>query len=257
MTNQNRGELKRLAREYLMGNYPTAILAMLAAAILPPLVLSLFAQNPDHPVSLATAIYIAASLIVLILGRLLSINCSHIHLLLARRQDAGMADLIWVFRNRPDQFILGTLPILLMEAVPAIFAGIAVYTVAKMPETIVRYALYTAILSALCIANLAISYTYSLTYLLYIDHTDYSVREGLTRSRELMRGKKWRFFILQLSFAGMALLGICSLGIGLLWILPYKAQTNINFYLDVTGQLYKGQESGSLTGQHINATISD
>ena len=45
-----------------------------------------------------------------------------------------------------------------------------------------------------------------------------------------------RYFLLELSFIGWSLLGLLTLGIGLLWILPYITQTNTQFYLDLTQQ---------------------
>ena len=36
-----------------------------------------------------------------------------------------------------------------------------------------------------------------------------------------MRGKKGKFFYLQLSFIGIYLLGAIACGIGLLWVIPY------------------------------------
>lgn len=48
-----------------------------------------------------------------------------------------------------------------------------------------------------------------------------------------MKGRKLRYFLLQLSFIGWWLLGILTLGLGFLWIIPYMLQTNTQFYLNL------------------------
>ena len=70
------------------------------------------------------------------------------------------------------------------------------------------------------------------TYLL-LDHPDYRVLEALRESFRLMKGRKLRYFLLQLSFIGWWLLGILTLGLGFLWIIPYMLQTNTQFYLNL------------------------
>ena len=58
----------------------------------------------------------------------------------------------------------------------------------------------------------------------------------LLRSQELMKGNKWRYFLLALSFLGWILLGILSLGIGFFWIIPYIETTTAAFYYDIKAQ---------------------
>ena len=80
---------------------------------------------------------------------------------------------------------------------------------------------------------------YSQTYLVYKDLNDqgladnYSLTDYITRSRQLMVGNKWRYFVLQLSFIGWWILGSITLGIGFLWIYPYYKLTMANFYRDL------------------------
>lgn len=57
-----------------------------------------------------------------------------------------------------------------------------------------------------------------------------SSTEAITKSRKLMDGHKWEFFVLQLSFIGWGLLCCLSLGIGFLWLRPYIQTTNALYY---------------------------
>ena len=49
----------------------------------------------------------------------------------------------------------------------------------------------------------------------------------------MMRGNRCRYFGLGLSFLGILALAYMSLGIGMLWIVPYLICTNVFFYLDL------------------------
>ena len=57
-------------------------------------------------------------------------------------------------------------------------------------------------------------------------------------SRTLIKEKKGKLFYLILSFIGLELLGLLSLGIGLLWVEPYKQQTLACFYRNATGEAF-------------------
>lgn len=54
--------------------------------------------------------------------------------------------------------------------------------------------------------------------------------EAITKSKQLMDGHKWEFFVLQLSFLGWAILCIFTCGIGFLWLRPYMQTTNALYY---------------------------
>ena len=55
----------------------------------------------------------------------------------------------------------------------------------------------------------------------------------MRRSRQIMDGNKWRLIVLALSFLGWIILGILTLGIGYLWLIPYMTTTESAFYCDV------------------------
>ena len=52
----------------------------------------------------------------------------------------------------------------------------------------------------------------------------------LKKSNELMKGHKWEYFVLNLSFIGWALLVPFTLGLLSFWLAPYMAVTECNFY---------------------------
>ena len=66
---------------------------------------------------------------------------------------------------------------------------------------------------------------------------DLSVFACLTNAIKLIRGNILRVIYINVSFIGMLVLCVLSLGIGLLWVEPYYEQTFANLFLDVTGEL--------------------
>ena len=60
--------------------------------------------------------------------------------------------------------------------------------------------------------------------------------DTLRLSRRMMEGHKMQLFKLQLSFIGWILLNVLTLGIGMLWLMPYMMTTLAAFYQDVRNE---------------------
>lgn len=80
------------------------------------------------------------------------------------------------------------------------------------------------------------SYSYALTSYIAAENKDLSVKEVLDKSKEMMRGHKFRLFKLRFSFIGWKILAFFTFGIGFLFLKPYTATAEINFYLDLKEQ---------------------
>lgn len=88
-----------------------------------------------------------------------------------------------------------------------------------------------------------ITATYSMVYFLLLDYPDLSVTEIWKRSAKLMKGNRFRYFKLLLSFVPWAIASIFTLFIGLLWLEPYMNAACTEFYLDlVQNQAYSSRE---------------
>ncbi|WP_409298650.1 DUF975 family protein [Peribacillus sp. SCS-26] len=72
--------------------------------------------------------------------------------------------------------------------------------------------------------------SYSQTIFILKDNPELSIFEAIRKSKKLMKGHKWKFFLLSLSFIGWGLLTIFTLGIGLLWLIPYTLTSWCVFY---------------------------
>ncbi len=87
----------------------------------------------------------------------------------------------------------------------------------------------------LIIPGIIASYSYAMTPYIMVEHPELGANEAIACSKEMMKGNKWRLFCMQFSFIGWLLLGVLSLGIGLLWVGPYMEAANAAFYREVSG----------------------
>lgn len=74
---------------------------------------------------------------------------------------------------------------------------------------------------------------YSQINFIIINNPELDIIDTMRRSRHLMDGNKGKFFLLELSFLGWIFLGIFTLGIGYLWLIPYIYTTEAAFYCDL------------------------
>ena len=82
----------------------------------------------------------------------------------------------------------------------------------------------------LIIPGIVKSYSYAMTFYILADNPDMSPTEAIDKSKEMMKGNKWRLFCLDFSFFGWYLLSFLTLGILLLWVNPYSMQARVEFY---------------------------
>lgn len=84
MTRRSGSELKRLAREFLLGNCSAVMAAMLTASFLPAVLLLPFSTELTTGLNVAVVTYLIAAIILKLLGQLLSAGVLRMHLLLAQ-----------------------------------------------------------------------------------------------------------------------------------------------------------------------------
>ena len=72
---------------------------------------------------------------------------------------------------------------------------------------------------------------YSMTVYVMLDNPQYTAKEAMTESGAIMYGHKLQFFGYSLLFSLIIFFGaVCTLGIGLLWLIPWSAGFIASFY---------------------------
>lgn len=85
----------------------------------------------------------------------------------------------------------------------------------------------------LFIPGIIAAYRYSMTGYILAENPELRAGEAITRSKEMMKGNKWRRFCLEFSFIGWILLSTVTLGIGWIWLTPYMEAAGAIFYRDL------------------------
>lgn len=81
------------------------------------------------------------------------------------------------------------------------------------------------------------SFSWAMVPYILSDDPTLDQKTAQQRSAEMMQGNKMRLFMLDLSFIGWFLLGILTLGIGLiLWTAPYHEATIAEWYAELSGK---------------------
>jgi uncharacterized membrane protein len=86
----------------------------------------------------------------------------------------------------------------------------------------------------LIVPGIIAALSYSQTFFILADDRSISARDAVKKSKLMMSGHKMKLFYLGLRFLGWFILGVLTLGIGFLWIMPYFYLTLVRFYEDIS-----------------------
>ena len=94
----------------------------------------------------------------------------------------------------------------------------------------------------LIIPGIIKAFSYALTPYIIMDEPELTARQAITRSCEIMEGRRWKLFCLYLSFIGWGILCLLTFGIGFLWLVPYMNASIAAFYEDARAE-YEAENS--------------
>ncbi len=217
-------DFRRIAREALRGNWVLAIGTGLVAVLLgggdfrygnnsrvnynnmSPNTLIRF-DNFYLSIFLGATLAITVLvLLTLLIGGTIEIGYSRFNLKLIKKDNPSFHDLFFAFNIFGKGFLMRLL------------TGI-----------------YTFLWSLLfIIPGIIASISYTMTPYILGENPDLSVSEAIYISKDMMMGNKWRYFCLDLSFIGWAILCAFTFGIGYLWLFPYKSAAKAAFYREVS-----------------------
>lgn len=85
----------------------------------------------------------------------------------------------------------------------------------------------------LIVPGIIAALSYSMTFFILADNESIGAMEAIRKSKKMMYGYKWKYFCLNLRFAGWFLLCLLTLGVGFLWLYPYIQVSLAKFYDDI------------------------
>lgn len=85
----------------------------------------------------------------------------------------------------------------------------------------------------LVIPGIIKSYQYFMIDYMLAENPRLERKRAFEITKEVMKGNKWRTFVLGLSFIGWILLGVITFGIGIVFLMPYVQATYAQYYLEL------------------------
>lgn len=85
----------------------------------------------------------------------------------------------------------------------------------------------------LIVPGIVAVYKYAMAPYILCENPDMSAYDAIQESKRLMDGNKWRLFCMGFSFIGWDILCIFTLGIGYLWLKPYREAAFAVFYREI------------------------
>lgn len=240
-------ELKASAREHLLGHYGTVVGAYLILGALDITVSFVAPAIVDLNSVIGIIIYYAILFLVSLLkGVFLSGTC-YLFLKLSCERPASVGDLFYGFQLCPDKAIImqawftlinyiATLPQIIFTYIinKGSFNGLTLFLTERQLMHLEKYILPYALSVILSnVVALFVNLIYAQVFYLLHDFPQYSVRELMQKSRQLMAHHKGRLFYLWVSFLPLLLLGLLCGGLALLWVLPYMTAAKTEFFLDL------------------------
>ena len=229
--------MKASAREHLLGHYGTVIGAFLIVAAITSAVTLAVSLIVDINTIPGTVIYYAIMFLVSVLTGLFSSGSAYLYLKLICGRPVSVGDLFYGFQLCPDKAIIIQAWITLityLSSLPQIILNCLILANITNTDKILRYMLPYALSMILSgVVSVMLSLFYAQTYFLLHDFPQYTAKELLQKSRRLMVHHKGRLFYLYVSFLPLMLLGLLSCGLAMLWIIPYMAATEAEFFLDL------------------------
>lgn len=86
------------------------------------------------------------------------------------------------------------------------------------------------------IPGLVKAFAYAMTPFILVDKPEIGVNEAIDLSQKMMKGHKFELFYFSMSFFGWILLSCLTLGIGLLWLMPYMCTAMAAWYEDLKAE---------------------
>lgn len=227
-------ELKRLAKVQLQGKYGTMIGALILQELLVLFATGILSMLLPGTDTLSNILYYILTFIVQLIAGILQAGVSFLYLKAACGMQCSVGDIFYCFKHSPDKAIKIEFVLAIINAVCMLPSDILTW---KYPLTSLtdydEIAMMYSVTLLCMMVYVVITLAFTPVFYMMLDFPNYTVKDILKKSIEVMKGNKMRYFLLDLSFIPWMFVGFLTCGIGLLWIVPYMNMASTNFYLDL------------------------
>lgn len=247
-----RSNYKGIAREKLLGRYTVIIGAILIVQLIYFILGSVTTALVDTGSTAGIIMYGAIMVITGLIGAVFSLGERAIYMKTACGDAIKVTDIFEGFKGYADkaiilQFIIAIRCVLFM--IPAIitftvteylYGGVTIaasgISFERNPEFgagIVIMLLSAVFIIFGLIGSIYVRLVTSQVFYILLDYPQMDVKTILKRSRDMMQGRKAAYLYLAISFIPILILGVLSMGVGLMYIQPYMGMTFTEFYMEL------------------------
>jgi uncharacterized membrane protein len=187
---------------------------------------------------------VVGGFVALLLGGPFELGLCLFFLTVARSEEARFSQLFEGFKQFVTAFAAYVLRglLVLAAALPAVvaavgfFAGMVCKGVGDFKgacHTPLAAVGMLILMPLLIIPVAVVSLGLSMVFFVIADRPAIGPWRANVTSWEVMKGRKWKYFCLNLRFIGWALLCVLTCGIGFLWLMPYMTTSFARFYDDI------------------------
>lgn len=225
-------ELKDMAKGRMERNYAASIVVILSVAFIQYLTTELLTML--IPIDTTTQ-FILYRLILFFISSFLGVfelGVCLFFLNIACHQPARTDNIFYGYQNNSTSALLISFIKNALSTIALIpFLIFAKYYMTTNDKTYIIGMFISGIIGLLIYYPIQLAISQS--YFLLLDFPEYTAFQALKNSCKLMKNNMLRLFFIQLSFLPLNILCIFTLGIGYLWLTPYKNMTYTLFFLDL------------------------
>lgn len=228
MSTISTAQLKAIAKERALDRYGTLIFANILIFVIQVLISGITTVASSGSI-IIFVINQLISLIVSILLGILSSGKAYLYMNLVYSQTISASDIFFGLKQHPEKAVVIQSVFVIANFVVTLPSSLILFFT-NQSSSIDLYLTNIIVLIVGIIINIYISLVYSQAFFLLHDFPDRSAKDLLATSRRLMKGKKLKLFLLELSFVPLYIFGIITLFVPLLWISVYRYASVAVFY---------------------------
>lgn len=228
MSTISTAQLKAIAKERALDRYGTLIFANILIFVIQVIISGITTVASSGSI-IIFVINQLISLIVSILLGILSSGKAYLYMNLVYSQTISASDIFFGLKQHPEKAVVIQSVFVIANFVVTLPSSLILFFT-NQSSSIDLYLTNIIVLIVGIIINIYISLVYSQAFFLLHDFPDRSAKDLLATSRRLMKGKKLKLFLLELSFVPLYIFGIITLFVPLLWISVYRYASVAVFY---------------------------
>ena len=239
-------ELKALARKSLDGYYALLAGALVLISFLSgiggALSVMLFQGNSMFNLVMSQIF----SLIISVVMSVFSAGVYYMFLNVSRGKKTSMQDVTYLFYHHPDRIIVVSLIVTVVQyllMLPSMIMNYRMDVSANLLEVLQQSLLVSLVMFVGIVVAQLVTMPIAFGYYLLIDDVEMNATDALKKSMQMMKGNYGRYIYMQLSFLGLMILGVLTLYVGFIWIMPYMQMIEIEFYREILGELDESEKT--------------